>query len=153
MTESYGASFTAQAMLCDSAVAVDGKLYVQGGGWNVVAAPKLPFVVPRIGIALLLGVPYGATDREHQLSVGLADEDGEQLPLGPMQDSGRLTHITVGFGVGRPALIAPGDSQLVPIALNIDGYTLTRPGGYAFAITVDGTEVTRLQFRVHERPA
>ncbi|MEJ7705629.1 MAG: hypothetical protein WKF47_19350 [Geodermatophilaceae bacterium] len=100
--------FTAQAMLCDSAAAVEGKLYIQGGGWNAIAAAAMPFAAPRIGMALLIGVPYGDTERRHQLTVGLEDEDGSQLPLGPVTEAGRTTHLQLAFEVGRPALLPPG---------------------------------------------
>ncbi|CAN5216961.1 hypothetical protein BH20ACT5_BH20ACT5_04170 [soil metagenome] len=151
MTQSFDGGFTAQAMLCDSAAAVEGKLYLQGGGWNAIATGSLPFAVPRIGIALLLGVPYGETDSQHQLTVALEDEDGSRLPLGPAAEDGPVPQIQLGFGVGRPPLLTPGDTQLLPFAMNIDGYVFRRAGGYAFLLTVDGTEVTRLLFRVHLR--
>lgn len=143
--------FTAQAMLCDSAAAVEGKLYIQGGGWNAIAAGSMPFAAPRIGMALLIGVPYGDTERRHQLTVGLADEDGSALPLGPVTATGRAAHLQLGFEVGRPPQLPPGDTQLLPFALNIDGYAFARPGGYAFVIAVDDHEITRLRFRVHLR--
>lgn len=144
--------FTAQAMLCDSAAAVEGKLYIQGGGWNAIAAASMPFAAPRIRMAVLIGVPYGDTERRHQLRVGLEDEDGSQLPLGPQTDAGRRsTHLQLGFEVGRPRQLPPGDTQLLPLALNIDGYAFARPGGYAFVIAVDEREITRLRFRVHLR--
>jgi len=143
--------FSAQAMLCDSAAAVEGKLYIQGGGWNAIAAGALPFAAPRIGMALLIGVPYGATERRHQLTVGLEDEDGNRLALGPVTDTGRASHLQLGFEVGRPPQLPPGDTQLLPFALNIDGYAFARAGGYAFVIAVDSQEITRLRFRVHLR--
>ncbi len=145
--------FTAQAMLCDSAAAVEGKLYIQGGGWNAIAAATMPLTAPRIGLALLLEVPYGDTERRHQLSLGLVDEDGSVMPLGPMVDGQRTTHLQIGFEVGRPAELPPGDTQLLPFALNIDGYAFTRPGGYLFVLAVDGQELIRLRFRVHLRPS
>lgn len=151
MTQSFDGSFTAQAMLCDSAAAVDGKLYIQGGGWNAIAAATIPFAVPRIGIAMLLGVPYGETDSQHQLTVALEDEDGSALPLGKAAAEGAAPQIRLGFGVGRPPLLTPGDTQLLPFAMNIDGYVFSRAGGYAFVLTVDAEEVTRLLFRVHPR--
>jgi hypothetical protein len=143
--------FTAQAMLCDSAAAVEGKLFIQGGGWNAIAAGAMPFTAPRIGMALLIGVPYGDTLHRHQLTVGLQDEDGSQLPLGPPVDGGRASHLQLAFEVGRPAQLPPGDTQLLPFALNIDGYQFSGPGGYVFVIAVDGQELTRLRFRVHLR--
>ncbi|MBA3523445.1 MAG: hypothetical protein H0T85_02600 [Geodermatophilaceae bacterium] len=144
--------FTAQAMLCDSAVSVEGKLYVQGGGWNVLTAGVMPFTAPRIGMAVLVEIPYGATRSRHQMSVELADEDGTALPLGPVTASGRTGHLSLSFEAGRPEDLPPGEVQLLPFALNIDGYVFARPGGYAFVVAVDGQELTRLRFRVRLRP-
>lgn len=152
MTPDHVGEFTLQAMLCDSATAVEGKLYVHGGGWNAIAAGSVPLGVPRIGIALLLGVPYRESDTQHQLTVALEDEDGTRLPLGRTEQPGTIPVIEFGFGVGRPTLIAPGDPQLLPFALNIDGYVFGRPGGYVFVVAVDGVELTRLRFRLHLRP-
>lgn len=147
----FVAAFTAQAMLCDSASAVEGKLYIHGGGWNAIAANRMPFALPRISLALLVGVPYRETDSEHELTVGLEDEDGTRLPLGPPAEAGHTPQVRVGFGVGRPPSIAPGDGQLFPFALNVDGYVFHRPGGYAFVVGVDAVELTRVRFRVQLR--
>lgn len=140
-------------MLCDSAVSVEGKLYVQGGGWNVLTAGGMPFTAPRIGMVVLVEIPYGATRSRHQMTVELADEDGIALPLGPSSDSGAAGHLSLAFEAGRPEALPPGEVQLLPFALNIDGYAFTRAGGYAFVIAVDGEELTRVRFRVRLRAA
>lgn len=152
MTSDHVGDFTVQAMLCDSATAVEGKLYVHGGGWNAIAAASVPLGVPRIGIALLLGVPYRESDSQHTLTVALEDEDGTGLPLGRADESCAVPVIQFTFGVGRPPLIAPGDPQLLPFALNIDGYIFGNAGGYVFVVAVDDVELTRMRFRVHLRP-
>jgi hypothetical protein len=41
-----------------------------------------------------------------------------------------------------------GDSQVVPIALNIDGLEFDTPNAYSVVITVDSEEMRRLPLRV-----
>ncbi|GEL47391.1 hypothetical protein CHO01_25070 [Cellulomonas hominis] len=144
--------FTVTGWLCDSAVSAEGKLYVQGGGWNMLHLPAFPANLPRIGIALSVAVPYSATNQNHKLTIHLEAEDGQQLPLGaPAPGAGDALGapmaIEAQFQMGRPPGIMPGDAQLIPFALNIDGYPLEKPGLFAFVVSIDGTEMHRLHFR------
>lgn len=154
MTHDPG-TFTIDAMLCDSAVVAEGKLYVQGAGWNMLSTPQFPFVQSRIGLAVVIGVPYTETNREHRLHVRLESEDGAQLPLGPPvtdpeQPGGaqRATGVGAQFNVGRPAVLQPGDRQNLPFAINLDQLGFETAGAYSFVLTIDGDEVNRLAFRV-----
>jgi len=148
-------TFTIDAMLCDSAVVAEGKLYVQGAGWNMLSTPQFPFVQSRIGLAVVIGVPYTETNREHRLHVRLESEDGAQLPLGPPvadpdQPGGvqRATGVGAQFNVGRPAVLQPGDRQNLPFAINLDQLGFESAGAYSFVLSIDGDEVNRLAFRV-----
>ncbi len=144
--------FTIDAMLADSAVTADGKLFVQGGGWNLIGTPSFPFQVPRIGIALVIGIPYAETNRNHTLEIQFAGEDGP-IPLGHTTDpdSGDtkpLMGVGSQFNVGRPPSIQPGDRQVIPMAMNFNSVQFDKPGMHSFSILIDGTEVNRLEFRV-----
>jgi hypothetical protein len=143
--------FIVDAFLADSAATADGKLYVQGGGWNAINPAGLPFKQARIGIALTIGVPYSATNSIHRLEILLEGEDGP-IPLGntvnAAGESGSVMGIGSQFTVGRPPAIMPGDRQLVPRALNFDGMVFERAGAYTFTIMIDGVEANRLTFRV-----
>jgi hypothetical protein len=44
----YPPDFQVDAVLCDSAVTADGKLYIQRGGWNLLGAESFPFRQSRI---------------------------------------------------------------------------------------------------------
>lgn len=140
------------AFLADSVVVAEGKLYVQGAGWNIVSAPTFPTRHNRIGIGLVIHVPYSATNQMHKLEVGIQDEDGHQVPLGVAPDGsdapGPLFKLGGQFNVGRPPLLPPGDEQVVPLAMNIDGVLFENPGAYAVVIEINGTEVKRLRFRL-----
>jgi hypothetical protein len=148
-------TFSIDAMLCDSAVVAEGKLYVHGAGWNMLSSSQFPFVQSRIGLAVVIGVPYTETNREHRLHVRLESEDGDLLPLGPPvpdpdQPGGtqRATGVGAQFNVGRPPMLQPGDRQNLPFAINLDQLGFERSGAYSCVLTIDGEEVNRLPFRV-----
>lgn len=147
-------AFEIDAMLCDSAVAAEGKLYLQGAGWENLNTPALPFAVPRIGVALVISVPYSRTNENFNLTLKMIGQDSDApIPLGPpMQDDQGNTKqpVMIGaqFTVGRPATLARGDSQVVCMAMNLDQMVFTDAGLYSFLIAINDEEVKRLHFRV-----
>ncbi len=145
----------AEAFLADSVVVTaDGKLYVQGGAWNVLSTPVLPYRHPRIGIAMILRVPYEmATPEPVTFSVRLEDADGSEVPIGDAPPGvntpdGKLRRIGGQFVVGRPPGIQQGDEQLVPVALNGDGLVFAKAGIYRFVLEINGQDVKSMRFRV-----
>jgi hypothetical protein len=142
-----------EAFLADSVVVAEGKLYAQGAGWNMINVNVLPAQHDRIGIGLVITVPYTETNQEHAFSLHLETEDGEQLPLGdapPGMDSpdGRMRRIEGVFNMGRPPTLVAGDEQVIPLAINLKGLPFEAAGRYTFVVQVDGEEVKRLPFRV-----
>jgi len=137
---------TAEALLADSVVVADNKMYVQGGAWNSIFTQSLPVRHPRVGIGLVVRVPYALADNTpKRFSLTLEDEDGNQVPIG---DPGGAGRIEGSFTVGRPAGIHPGDEQLVALAINLDGLQFGREGAYVFKVRVDDREIKALRFRV-----
>ena len=123
-------------------------MYVQGGAWNVITTTVLPVRHPRIGIALVVRVPYALADNvQKRFALTLEDQDGNQVSIGDPA-SGRIEGT---FTVGRPAGIQPGDEQLVALAINLDGLQLEKAGAYVFKVRIDDREVKALRFRVHRR--
>lgn len=147
-------AFEMDAMLCDSAVAADGKLYVQGAGWDTLNTKALPFAVPRIGLAMVIKVPYTLTNMNHRLEIKMIGEDSDEpIPLGPPVPDGQggmrsLSGIVAQFAVGRPANLVSGVSQAVTLAMNIDQMVFSRAGQYAIHMTIGDEEIKRLCFRV-----
>jgi hypothetical protein len=143
------------AFLCDSIAAAEGKLYVQGAGWNNVFAQGFPVRHNRVGIGVLIRVPYTATNQAHQFEIRLEASDGERIALAdappnvPSED-GMLYTIGGEFNVGRPPLLPAGESQMVPLAMNLDGLLFPKPDGYSFVVSVDGTEMKRLSLRLQQ---
>ena len=129
-------------MVADAVQAMGGKLYVLGGGWDMLWVGSFPARHPSMGIGLRIRVPWSHID-EFELSVDLVDEDGKSL-FGGKRFSQRIK-VTRRFG--RPA----GSDIGVTRAFTFNNLLFPRPGGYAFPIFVSGTEVARVRFRVEKR--
>lgn len=92
-------------MLADAAQAVEGKLYILGGGWSVTG----PFPVPH-AIGLKFEVPWDQANIRQRFQLQLLDGDGQAVQV----DTGAGPQpIMIGgeFEVGRP----PGTMQGTPL--------------------------------------
>ncbi|MGI0156465.1 MAG: DUF6941 family protein, partial [Thermoplasmata archaeon] len=69
------------AFLADSVVSAEGKLFAQGAGWSTLAVQALPARHPRIGMGIIVRVPYTATNSPHHQEVRFEDGDGSEIPL------------------------------------------------------------------------
>jgi hypothetical protein len=141
------------AFLADSVVVAENKIYAQGAGWDTIFTSNFPVRQPRIGIGVILHVPWSATNRMHNFSIQIVDQDGHQVPLGDAPPGtslpGNKVHELTGqFNVGRPPTSVAGDSQIVPIAVNLDGLMFSKPNFYSVMIGVDGEVMRRLPIRI-----
>jgi hypothetical protein len=141
------------AMTADSVVVAEGKLFVQGGGWDQINALQLPSRHPRVGIGVLIRVPYTETNVQHAFELRLEDPDGKEVSLGDAPPGttkdGKVRRVGGQFTVGRPPMLGAGDEQIVPIAVNLDGLTFTATGTYRVVIAIDGKDNETLPFRIN----
>jgi hypothetical protein len=145
-----------QGMLCDYAEVSGGKLFVTGAGVNLVgsAAAEAPHPI-NIALALLVHIPWGATNHQHKMTIELVS-DTEKGPervminqiLPPDGDEADRGMIIALFNAGRSPNMVVGEESLMPVALPMLGLPLPRIGSYFFSISVDGTESDRVSFRV-----
>ena len=128
-------------MLADHAAAIDGKLYMNGGGWTdhnrPVAAGQTP--LSAFSIALSVFVPWGDTNRPIDLNLTVEDDDGN-----------KLVDMKTQMVVGRSPLLKPGTGQHSPLAIN--AVTMfPKTGGYR--VVVKFADDTRTwPFRVNDIP-
>ncbi len=132
------------AVLADAAHAMAGKLYVLGGGWDVLRVPRLPAVHHTMAIGMRIAVPWTETDREIRLGVMLVDEDGAEL-----FERGPVLHT---FRVRRPPALPEGSAIGVVRALTLNNIRFPQEGSYSYLLTIDGEDVSRIPFRVAEVP-
>ncbi|MYB43470.1 MAG: hypothetical protein F4X74_00780 [Acidimicrobiia bacterium] len=130
------------AMVADSVQAVGGKLYILGGGWELLYVESFPARHPSVGIGIRLRVPWPFAD-SFKLSVDMRDEDGRSL-LGGNRFSRTVR-------VRPPVRGLPGAGMSMTRAFTFNNLVFPKPGGYSFAIFVEDDEVFRIPFRVLER--
>lgn len=121
-------------MLADGAQAVGGKLYVLGGGFDRINMPVVPFH-HRFDLAMLIEVPWNATNQPYQVVVELLDADGEAM--------GYRAEATM--ETGRPPGTRQGTSLAVPVVLPVIA-ELARPGRYVLRASINGHERNRVAF-------
>ena len=134
----------ADLLLCDHAEAVNGKLYINGGGWNLLFAVGAPV---NISLAILIEVPWDEANRRHRLRVDLLTVDGELVEM----DDGNAISIPGEFEVGRPPGIKPGTTLNTPIVVNVAGLKL-EAGGYEWRLFIGDEPVARRPFQVTPPP-
>jgi Family of unknown function (DUF6941) len=127
-------------LLCDSAQAVSGKLYVLGGGWNVTGPEP-----SSSAIALQIDVPWDLTNTQHKLRLDLVTDDGQPVMI-PTPTGQSPAQITAEFEVGRPAGHKAGTPLGVVLAVNIGPLPLSPGGRYEWHCHIN--EETRDEWRV-----
>lgn len=65
-------------LVADHAEAINGKLYIMGGGFDVLFAPQFPHLI-RFSFAALLKVPWNDTNCRLPLKARLETKDGEEV--------------------------------------------------------------------------
>lgn len=130
-------------LLSDYAEAVNGKLYVMGGGWNVLFAPGQPVTM---SVAAVLAVPWDRTNQSHDLMLELITDDGAAVEI-----EGQPVQVSGEFEVGRPPGIKPGSSLNAPFVWTFAGLVLDA-GGYEWKLKIGGEPVASRPFAVAYPP-
>src|SRR5436190_23588723 len=127
-------------MLADSAQAVDGKLYVLGGAWNMLRFPEFPASL-MVGIAVAIDVDWTETNARHHLDIHFEDADGNAMD----------PRIGADFEAGRPLGAIPGADLRIVMAVN-GPVAIPSPGQYAAVASVGGVELARSRFQALQAP-
>jgi hypothetical protein len=127
-------------MLADSAQAVEGKLYILGGAWNLLRFPEFPASLI-VGIAVAIDVDWNETNRPHHLDVHFEDADGNAMD----------PRIGADFEAGRPPGVVPGAELRIVFAVN-GPLTIPAAGSYSAVASVGGQELARARFQAVQAP-
>ncbi len=125
-------------MLADSAQMQNGKLYILGGGISTITTRRIPARHPQLSLVLLVEVEPHEWDQSLDLRIQLIDEDGVNMGI-DARGSLRVHPTSSG---------KPGQPSLVPMVSNFVNLGFPEAKGYAFAVDHDGSELTRVGFRV-----
>jgi uncharacterized protein DUF6941 len=144
MTDVDVASEPPLFMLCDFAEVLNGKLYVMGGGFDVILAD----VTAQLALAVIWRVPWDQANRPHELDIQLFSEDCE-----PVTDADANEIRAKGqMEVGRPAGMTPGQAISAPLAVRIPALSLS-PGGYRWELRINTALVASASLRAVQGPS
>ncbi len=127
------------ALLADFAQVREGMLFVASGGVNRSWRPEYPAPL-NLALALVIEFDQIESRNSHDLQVLLLGEDGEQVAE---------VRGAVQIGIGEDAEF--GDNIAVPIALDLRGVGLPKPGRYEVRIYVDGSHQRTLGLKATVR--
>ncbi len=116
----------------DHVVNESGKLYVNGGFFNMLRYPVFPAVVPTLGLGASLLVPWHAYQQDHRFEITMLDEDRRELPF---RVEGMLR-------VGADILLRHGDPSVINIAGNVTNLVVEQPGHYTLVLWVNGERLS-----------
>jgi hypothetical protein len=134
-------------LLADSAQAVEGKLYILGGGWSIRGPDPTPSA-----IAIKIEVPWDEANRRHALQLVLVDSDGQAVMVStPTGD--RPVELSGEFEVGRPPGLHPGTPLDVALAINLGPLPLQPDRRYVWRCSIDGRSAEDWQVAFTTRPA
>lgn len=118
-------------MLADSAQAVQGKLYILGGGWDTTMLDANGLVPPS-ALAALIQVPWDLANSTHRATFRLLDADGHVVTV----PGGERVEVHNDFEAGRAPGTTPGVDLPIPIVWNL-GPRPMAPGRYTWSLTID----------------
>ena len=121
-------------ILADAVQAVNGKIYMLGGGWTTLHA-TMPTTHP-LGIALGFRVPWLETNQVHRLEIKMMDADGAPV-IPPIQAE---------LEMGRPPGLRGADQTAV-VAVNAP-VQFTKTGRYEVQVAVEGQVAKAVPFDV-----
>lgn len=117
-------------ILCDFAEVVNGKLYVQGAGFNRVLAGQPAM----LALAVLWNVPWEKANHRHTVRFQLLTEDGQ-----PYKDPADQDIAVEGeFEIGRPPGARLGAPLPAPLGIRLPPIVF-EPGGYTWEFLINGS--------------
>ncbi|MEX2108440.1 MAG: hypothetical protein WD827_06105 [Solirubrobacterales bacterium] len=125
-------------LLADHSEAVNGKLYLNGGGWNALWLPEIPHEW-HFNIGLGIDVGWNETNSQHELQIGIHDPDGNELGEG----------LSASFETGRPVGMPAGHDQRLVMSIGASAYFETS-GPHAVVVQINGEELARTRFYLME---
>jgi len=132
--------------LANHVEAVNGLLYMSGGGWtdhNRVIPANGQTPISHFGIGASVCVPWNETNQPHRLILIVENEDATL----------RVLAAEAQVNVGRPPQLSPGSEQHAIVGISVDT-VFPRAGVYRLVAELSESGERRTWvFRVHDVPA
>lgn len=133
-------------LLADAAQAIEGKLYILGGGWSVTG----PVVGP-MAIAMKIEVPWDKANQSHNLKLVLLTQDGQPVKV-PTHTGDRPVELESEFEVGRPPGMKPGTPLDLVLAINLGPLPLAPDSYYVWRCFIDDQTADDWRLAFSTRP-
>jgi hypothetical protein len=127
------------AILADFVQVREGLLFVASGGVTRLWRPAYPAPMNTM-LAVVVELEWVDRESMHELQLLMLDEDGEQL-----------AEMRAAFQVNT-AGEDPGEQITTPLAVDLRGVELPRPGRYEVRLLLDGEPARTLAFRAAVPP-
>jgi hypothetical protein len=134
-------------LLADAAEAVNGKLYILGGGWSITGPQPTPSA-----IAVKIDVPWDQANIRHTLRLDLLNDDGRPVII-PTPMGERPMQIASQFEVGRPPGLTRGTDLDVTLAINLGPLPLTPGTHYVWRCFINDNSQEGWEVRFSTRAA
>src|SRR5690349_6227623 len=128
-------------ILADSAQVVGGKLFLLGGGWDVLTVNTDFPLNKRCAVAASFRVPWNDTNTPQDIEIEICTEDRRDTLI---KANGQIE-------VGRPPGIPEGSVQRAQIAADM-ALTFPGPGTYEIVARINGEDKGHVPFRVVPGP-
>lgn len=147
MSELQRSQMKVTMMLADHAQAINGKLFIMGGGWTITGPQPTP-----CAIAIKIEVPWNEANRLHSMKLQLCDSGSRpitlQTPVGNAQ-----VELSGNFEVGRPAGLPPGIPLDVTAAFNLGPLPLPAGTRLRWVLSIDNHSEDYWHVAFSTRPA
>ena len=140
-TEGYVGPAVDFALLADSVQAVQGKLYVLGGGWDTLFVSGFPARHHTMAIGLRMRVPWTSSSTTVKVEVDLQDADGHSLLPQAVSHS---------FTASSQRSMDRADIGVIR-SFTFNNLTFESEGDYSFVVSLNGEVAERLRFVVRKR--
>jgi len=111
-------------------MAPDGKAYVNGAFFSLLRFAAFPALLPTLGIAAALQLPFHSTMKDHVIRVTLRGPDRKDLPV----------RVEAQFRAAPTAEAQFGDPGVVPFAITVTNVEFPSPGAYELVLWFDNQE-------------
>jgi hypothetical protein len=122
----------ATILLCDAAEAVNGKLYILGGGWSVTGPAPAPSA-----LAIKIDVPWTEANRKIPLVVQLVTADGLPMTVRDPLQNEQAVKLELEIEVGRPPGVVPGAPLDATVAFGIPPLPLPPGQRFQWRVSID----------------
>ncbi len=123
----------ATMLLCDSAEAVNGKLYILGAGWSVTGPVPAPSA-----LAIKIDVPWNYANRRFPADLELLTSDGVPVTVPDQLGQPQPVRFHFDFEVGRPPGVAPGSTLDAVLAVSVPPLPLMAGSRFVWRLTING---------------